>query len=397
MCDYSDAYILVTINIKVPNGNDATRVAIKNCHPFTRASFKLNNEQVDTADNLDLTMNLYNMLEYSGNYADTKLSLHQYKRPEPKDEIGDVVNLATTLSSFKYQSGLVQKQLATPNLENVPANIDPNFANGHKIWKNIKIAVPLKYISNFFRNLELPLINIKLYMELDRTKYSVSCNQNQNSIFQITKCELYIITENNNTLNELLRKGFERTVTWNEYKSKIERVTNPQNDNIFRRTTLDVSFQGVSKFFAAAYETDDIEINANTEESRRGYYLPRAKIKDYDVIIDGRNFYDENLKSSILGYNELLKTTTGRSEDYSTRCLLDYDYYVEGFNIVGIDLSHQAVLDSDPKINQQIELIYKLPSRNAAINYDILTVLEKEKQTVLKLSEGTVKVYRLTI
>ena len=62
-------------------------------------------------------------------------------------------------------------------------------------------------------------------------------------------------------------------------------------------------------------------------------------------------------------------------------------------NIVGIDLSHQSVLDSDPKINQLIELVYKLPSGNADINYDLLTVLEKEKQTVLKSSEGTVKVY----
>ena len=62
-------------------------------------------------------------------------------------------------------------------------------------------------------------------------------------------------------------------------------------------------------------------------------------------------------------------------------------------NIVGIDLSHRSVLDSDPKINQLIEFVYKLPSGNADINYDLLTVLEKEKQTVLKSSEGTVKVY----
>ena len=166
LCDYSDAYILVTGSIKVQNGNDATSVATKNCHPFARATFKLNDEQVDTADNLDLTMNLYNMLEYSDNYADTTGSLYQYKRPEPRDNNGDVVNLGTALSYFKYQSILVQKQLTTPNSENVSANIDPNFANAHRIWKNIKIAVPLKYISNVFRNLELPLINTKLYMEL---------------------------------------------------------------------------------------------------------------------------------------------------------------------------------------------------------------------------------------
>ena len=163
------------------NGNDSTRVAIKNC-PFTRASFKLNNEQVDTADNLDLTMNLYNMLEYSDNYADTTGSLYQHnKRPEPIDNNDNTVNLGTTLSSFKYQSGLVQKQLTTSNSENIPGNTDPNFANAHRIWKNIKIVVPLKYISNFFRNLELPLINTNLYMELNWTKYSVLCNQNQNS------------------------------------------------------------------------------------------------------------------------------------------------------------------------------------------------------------------------
>ena len=84
LCDYSNAYILVAGNIKVQNGNN-----------------------VDTADNLDLTMNLYNMLEYSNNYADTTGSLYQYKRPERRDANGNVVNLATTLSSFKYQSDLV--------------------------------------------------------------------------------------------------------------------------------------------------------------------------------------------------------------------------------------------------------------------------------------------------
>ena len=139
MCDNSDAYILVTGNIKVQNDNDATRVAIKNCHLFTRASFKLNDEQVDTAENLDLTMNLYNMLGYSDNYADTTGSLYQYKRPEPRDNNGNVGNLGTDLSSFKYQSRLVQKQLTTPNSENVPANIDPNFANIHRLWKKIEL------------------------------------------------------------------------------------------------------------------------------------------------------------------------------------------------------------------------------------------------------------------
>ena len=284
------------------------------------------------------------MLEYSDNYADTTGSLYQYKRPEPRDNNGNVDNLGTALSSFIYQSGLVQKQLTTPNSENVLANTDPNFANAHRIWKNIKIVVPLKYISNFFRNLELPLINTKLYMELNWTKFSVLCNQDHNSISQIAKSELYIPivtlnTEKNNKLSELLSKRFERTVVWNEYKSKIEGVTIPQNDNVFRRTTLDVSFQGVGKLFAAAYETGDIQRNTNHQHSRRRYYLPRAEIKDYNILIDGRNFYDQNVNSSIVRYNELLKMTTGRSKDYRKGCLLDYDYYLKDFNIVGIATS----------------------------------------------------------
>ena len=68
----------------------------------------------------------------------------------------------------------------------------------------------------------------------------------------------------------------------------------------------------MSELFAAAYETNDIERNANTEESRRRYYLPRAEIKDYNILTDGRNFYDQNVNSSIVRYNELLKMTTGR-------------------------------------------------------------------------------------
>ena len=235
-------------------------------------------------------------------------------------------------------------------------------------------------------------------MELNWTKFSVLCNQDQNSIFQITKGELYIPvvtlnTENNNKLSELLSKGYERTVVWNEYKNKIETVNVAVNDNNFKTTTLDVSSQGVSKLFAAAYEAGDIQRNTNHQLSRRRYYLPRAEIKDYNVLIDGRNFYDQNVNSSIVRYNELLKMTTGRSEDYCTGCLLDYGYYLKAVNIVGIDLSHQAVLDSAPKSNQQIEFVYKLPSGNADNNYNLLAVLEKEKQTVLKFNEGTVKVY----
>ena len=98
LCDYSEA------------ADNNTRIAIKNCHSFIRATFKLNDEQVDTADNLDLTMNLYKMLEYSDNYADTTASSYQYKQPEPsRNNAGALVDLDYNSSSFKYQSKTINR------------------------------------------------------------------------------------------------------------------------------------------------------------------------------------------------------------------------------------------------------------------------------------------------
>ena len=115
---------------------------------------------------------------------------------------------------------------------------------------------------------------------------------------------------------------------------------------MFRRTKLDISFPGVSKLFAAAYKTDDIQRNANTEESKRRYYLPSAEIKDYNVLIDRKNFYDQNVNNSTVRYNELLKRTTGRPEDYSTGCILAYYYYIKCFksNLNLFTNYHQVML-----------------------------------------------------
>ena len=155
----------MTGDIKVVGGDDDMLAAFKNCHPFIRAVIHLNDEHVDTAENLDLTMNLYNLIEYSDNYSDTTGSLHHYKRPEQPKTGNNINNLSAAegdnfSSSFKYQSSLIKKQV---NSVDVGQNIDPGVANAHRSWKNVKIAMPLNYISNFFRSLELPLINTKLY------------------------------------------------------------------------------------------------------------------------------------------------------------------------------------------------------------------------------------------
>ena len=146
LCDYEEAYILVDGTIRAANNvNNNTRLALKNCAPFTKCNLEINDEHVDTAENLDIVMLMYNLIEYSDNYQDSSATLHQYKRDEPQDNLAN--NLATdTSSSFKYKFNL----LGNPNI------VD-NVAR-----RNVKIVVPLKYLSNFFRSLEMPLIICKI-------------------------------------------------------------------------------------------------------------------------------------------------------------------------------------------------------------------------------------------
>ena len=116
--------------------NNNTRLALKNCAPFTKCNLDINDEHVDTAENLDIVMPMYNLIEYSDNYQDSSATLYQYKRDEPPAILAN--NLATsTSSSFKYKVDLLGKPV-----------VDNNIAT-----LNVKVVVPLKYLSNFFRSL----------------------------------------------------------------------------------------------------------------------------------------------------------------------------------------------------------------------------------------------------
>ena len=137
LCDYSDAYILLTGDIKISDIAADTNVAFKNCALFTSCVTHINDEHVETAENLDIIMNLYNLLKYSDNYADFSGSLYQFKRDEsPMNNAGNPNNVALDNStSFKYKASLLGKA---------------DDANGKdRSLKNTKIVVPLKYLSIF--------------------------------------------------------------------------------------------------------------------------------------------------------------------------------------------------------------------------------------------------------
>ena len=320
-------------------------------------------------------MPMYNSIEYSDNYQDLSTTLYQYKRDEPP-EANAIANLtADTSSSFKYKINL----LGDPVL-------DRNIAR-----LSVKIVVPLKYLSNFFRSLEMPLINCKIKLNLTWKKECVLSNQAGDAVFIINDTKLYVpvVTlskEDNKDFIEQQNKGFQRSIYWNEYKTKVQ--TENANANVFKYINLDPSFQGVNRLFIMAYSRE--AANQLGRNDRRKYYLPRIDLKKYNVIIDGRNFYDNPIESDIEKYRELKKVMIGKGEDYTTGSLLDYDYFKKHYKLVAVDLSKQKELDADPRAIQQIEFKYMLET-----NSSIYWVLEKSKETILEFYKGTVKVYQI--
>ena len=150
MCDYAEGYILANGTIRAADADSNTRLALKNCAPFSKCNLEINDEHVDTEENLDIVMPMYNLIEYSDNYQDSSATLYQYKRNEPP-EANAINDLKTnTSSSFKYKVSLLGNPVVANNIAKI----------------NVKVVVPLKYLSNFFRSLEMPLINCKIKLNL---------------------------------------------------------------------------------------------------------------------------------------------------------------------------------------------------------------------------------------
>ena len=364
LCDYAEAYILVDGTIRAAAADANTRLALKNCAPFTKCNLEINDEHVDTPENLDITMSLYNLIEYSDNYQDSSATFYQYKRDEPPeaDAVADLT--ADNSSSFKYKVSLLG---------------NPVF-DGNITKRSVKVVVPLKYLSNFFRSLEMPLINCKIKLNLTWKKECVLSNQDVAAVFIINNTKMYVplVTlskEDNKDFIEQQNKGFQRSIYSNEYKTK--EINENADANVFKYTNLDPSFQGVNRLFVMAYN------RANGQPTRNGqqkYYLPRTDLEKYNVIIDGRNFYDNPIESYIEKYRELKNVMIGKGEDYTTGSLLDFNCFDKHYKLVAVDLSKQKELDADPRAIQQIEF-----KDMFGTNSTIYWVLEKSKETTLEL------------
>ena len=148
-------------------------------------------------------------------------------------------------------------------------------------------------------------------------------------------------------MNNKIKDFVQRSVYSNEYKTK--EINENADANVFKYINLDPSFQGVNRLFVMAYN------RANGQPTRNGqrkYYLPRIDLEKYNVIIDGRNFYDNPIESDIEKYTELKKVKTGKGEDYTTGSFFDFNYFDKHYKSVAVDLSKQKELDADPRAIQ---------------------------------------------
>ena len=301
LCDYSDAYILVkgTITVTAPGVNNNANnvrdkrnrpVILKNNAPFVSCITRINGELIEDADDLDIVMSMYNLLEYSKNYRKTIRSLYNYYRDELSDDADDnnfdnvkVVNSNT----FKYKNKIIG------NTYNVNASAD-----GYDVNKNgmqeVELAIPLKYLGNFWRALNIPLISCEVSLELKWEKNCVITSLEQRdtgggnrdnaptgATLAINNCKLYVpaVTLSKDDDFKLLTNlisGFKREIIWNKYRSQM--TTEAINNNL--SILIDPTFANVNRLFVLAYQT------ANDRQSFSQFYLPNVMVKDYNLIID---------------------------------------------------------------------------------------------------------------
>ena len=143
----------------------------------------------------------------------------------------------------------------------------------------------------------MPLINCKVEISLKWFENCILSNSGTAATFKITDAKLYVPivtlkTEDNTKLSKLLSDGFKRSIYWNEYKEIPEKIY-AANENI--RILIDPSWQGINRLFVFAYLNDA----TSTANSYRNYFLPRIKIENYNIEIDGRYFYDQPINDSI--------------------------------------------------------------------------------------------------
>ena len=182
---------------------------------------------------IDIVMPMYDLIEYSDNYLKTSGSLWQYYNDDPNDNIIES-------ESFKSKIKITIKNPAAGNT------------------KDVEVIVPLKYLSNFWRTLEMLFINYEVNLILTWSKDCIISSATRETKFAITETKLYVpvvtlSTQDNAKLLQQLKSSFKRTINWNKYESRVK--TSAQNR--FLNYLINPSFQGANRLFILSFENEN--------------------------------------------------------------------------------------------------------------------------------------------
>ena len=180
------------------------------------------------------------------------------------------------------------------------------------------------------------MINCEVNLILTWSSTCVITDSNGAGTFAITDTKLYVpvvtlSTQENTKFLQQLKSGFKRVISWNKYLSKPELLG--QNPNL--NHLVEAGFQGVNRLFVLAFEGDA------QRTAHDAYYLPNVEIKDYNIMINGENFFDQQVKNNKVTYENIRKIAVGQGDEYTTGCLLDYSYFADTYKMIAIDLSKQ--------------------------------------------------------
>ena len=290
---------------------------------------------------LGIVMPMYNLLKYSKNYSKASASLWNYYRGELTDDTNDnngpnknVINS----KSFKYKTSITGITYTVPrriaDADGNPVN-NPNYDRNKRGMREVKIAVPLKHLGNFWNSLNILLINCVVYLALS---WSANCvitsmekrilvagqpnrgDSPESAAFKIKDCKLYVpvvtlSAENDNKLLEQLKTGFKRTMKWNKYKSEMSN----QNKNNNLNYLLDPTFANVNRLFVLTFENED------DRTSFSKYYVPKVEIKDFNVLTDGKSFSEIPIKNKEEPHEAIIEMS--KNNNCTTGNLLDYEYF----------------------------------------------------------------------
>ena len=246
LCDCSDAYILVSATITFPNtaaASNRKNVTTKSCTPFTNGISEINNTQI--AKDIDIVMLMYNLIEYSNNVSKTSRSLWYYYRNEPflnaNSAIANFPAVDNNSALFKFKIKIVR-------------------GIGDDGTKKAKIRVSLKYLSNSWETIEIPLISCEINVILT---WSSGCFilenllVGQESTFKITNAQHYfpvvlLSTQDNSKLLERSKSGFKRTINWNKYYPKVT----AEQQNGYLGILINPRFEAVNRLFVLSFENN---------------------------------------------------------------------------------------------------------------------------------------------